>query len=107
MGRLAVGEKYKGQKIGELLLLDALKRSYDVSKKSIGSMAVIVDPIDHEAFSFYKKYGFIELPDSGKMFLTMKTIGLLFEYQSLAADALTENLLLITFPFSSTNSSKC
>ena len=41
-------------------------------------MAVIVDPIDQEAIRFYKKYGFILLPDSGKMFLLMKTIAELF-----------------------------
>jgi hypothetical protein len=42
-------------------------------------MAVIVDPIDNNAISFYKKYGFIELPDSGKMFLPMTTISKLFK----------------------------
>ena len=79
LGRLAVDKKFRGQGVGELLLLDALKRSYDVSNESIGSMAVIVDPLDGEAVSFYKKYGFIELPDSGRMFLPMKTISALFK----------------------------
>lgn len=79
LGRLAVDEKFKGQGIGETLLLDALKRSYDVSKSSIASMAIIVDPIDEEAVSFYKKYGFIKLPDSCKMFIAMKTVGNLFD----------------------------
>jgi GNAT superfamily N-acetyltransferase len=79
LGRLAVDLNYAGQGLGELLLMDALKRSYDVSIKSIGSMAVIVDPIDNNAISFYKKYGFIELPDSGKMFLPMTTISKLFK----------------------------
>jgi len=37
-------------------------------------MAVIVDLIDHLAFSFYEKYGFIELEDSSKMFLPMNVI---------------------------------
>jgi hypothetical protein len=41
-------------------------------------MAVVVDPIDEEAVSFYKKYGFIELPGSGKMFLPMNTIAKVF-----------------------------
>ena len=79
LGRLAVDLKYKRQGIGELLLIDALRRCYDVSIESIGSMAVIVDPLDAEAVSFYKKYGFIELPDSGRMFLPMKTISELFK----------------------------
>ena len=47
-------------------------------KKEIGSMAVIVDPIDEQAVQFYQKFGFILL-DSGKMFLAMKTIVDLFD----------------------------
>lgn len=79
LGRLAIDNAYKGQGLGELILLDALKRSYDTSLNSIGSMAVIVDPIDDQAIRFYDKYGFILLPDSGKMFILMKTVAGLFE----------------------------
>jgi len=78
LGRLAIDNRFQGQGIGKLLLIDALKRSYVLSK-SIGSFAVVVDPIDIVAERFYHKYGFIKLPDSGKMFLPMKTVGQLFE----------------------------
>ncbi len=78
LGRLAIDNAFKKQGLGELILLDALKRSYDTSLHSIGSMAVIVDPIDADAVRFYAKYGFILLPDSGKMFISMKTIASLF-----------------------------
>src|SRR5665647_879390 len=57
---------------------DNLVRCYDTSA-TIGSLAVVVDPIDQESKNFYLKYGFILLPDSHKMFLPMKTIGYLFE----------------------------
>ena len=77
LGRLARDKNINGERLGETLLLDALKRSYDTST-TIGSMAVIVDPIDEDAKNFYLKYGFIELPDSKKMFMTMKTISTLF-----------------------------
>ena len=77
-GRLAVDNSFKGQGLGELILMDALKRSYNASLSSIGSMAVIVDPIDEDAVKFYKKYGFILLPDSGKMFISIETISELF-----------------------------
>ena len=63
---------------GKLLLIDVLKRSYEVSKV-IGSMAVIVDPIDENSIKFYNRFGFITLPDSEKMFLPMKTIEQLFK----------------------------
>ena len=79
LGRLAVDTGQKGQGLGENLLIDALRRSYDTSVNSIGSMAVIVDPIDADAVRFYLKYGFIALPDSGKMLLPMETISHLFK----------------------------
>lgn len=79
IGRLAVDEKYQDQKIGQKILIDALKRCVDVSQSQIGSMAVIVDPIDKLATSFYRQYGFIELPDRKRMFLPMKTIEKLFK----------------------------
>ena len=78
LGRLAINIPYQNLGLGRLLLLDALCRSHDASK-SIGSFAVVVDPLDREAENFYEKYGFITLPDSGKMFLSMKTIQLLFQ----------------------------
>jgi predicted GNAT family N-acyltransferase len=78
LGRLAVDNKFQGQKLGKLLLIDALKRSYDAASGSTASMAVIVDPIDQEAISFYARYGFISLPDSSRMFIPMQTVEQLF-----------------------------
>lgn len=78
LGRLAIDNRFQKKGVGKLLLIDALKRSYEISK-SFGSFAVVVDPIDKGAEEFYNKYGFIKLPDSGKMFLPMNTIKTLFE----------------------------
>ncbi len=77
LGRLAIDKKYQGQGIGKILLIDALKRSYELARE-IGSFAVVVDPIDQEAEKFYKKYDFIKLPDSEKMFIATKTLQELF-----------------------------
>lgn len=74
LGRLAVDQKVKGKAYGKLLLADALKKCVLVSKTQVGSMAVIVDPIDTEAENFYSKYGFTKIPDSGRMFVTIKKI---------------------------------
>ena len=74
LGRLAVNENFKGLGLGGILLLDALKRSYEVASKSLGSIGVVVDPLDNQAIAFYEKFGFIRLPDSGKMFLPMSDI---------------------------------
>ena len=78
LGRLAVDQRCQGQGIGKLLLIDAMKRSYEISK-TIGSFAVVVDPLDAGATRFYEKYGFIKLLDSGKMFMAMQTVKCLFE----------------------------
>jgi predicted GNAT family N-acyltransferase len=78
LGRLALDKSLFGKGMGSLLLIDALRRSYNASNESVGSMAVVVDPLDQEAEAFYAKFGFIMLPDSGKMFLPMPTISKLF-----------------------------
>lgn len=77
LGRLARDRSVIGQGQGEKLLIDALYRSH-LAAKELGSFAVVVDPIDKKAELFYAEYGFKKLPDSGKMFLAMKTIDQLF-----------------------------
>lgn len=78
LGRLAIDKNYKGKGLGKILLIDALRRCYEISKE-IGSFAVVVDPIDRAAELFYEKYDFINLPDSKKMFVAIKTLKELFE----------------------------
>lgn len=77
LGRLAVDLSFQGTGLGKILLVDALKRSLDASA-SVGAFAVVADPLDAYAKQFYGRFGFIWLPDSGKMFLPMKTIKELF-----------------------------
>lgn len=79
IGRLAVSTAFRGQGIGEHLLVDALHRSLTLSKQ-IASAAVIVDAKDDRAMSFYRKYGFLELPSiAGRLFLPMATVEQLFQ----------------------------
>lgn len=78
IGRLAVDEVCRGQGLGLYLLMDALKRSLTVSVQ-IGIVAVIVDAKNENAISFYKQYGFIELPDNNhRLFLPLSTIKQLY-----------------------------
>ena len=78
LGRLAVSNDFRGQRLGERLLMDALYRAVQLSKQ-IASAAVIVDAKDDQALAFYKKYGFVELPKQGRrLFLPMGTIEQLF-----------------------------
>ncbi len=74
IGRLAVDQSAQGQGLGALLLIDALRRSAQVSEQ-IGIRAVEVDAVDESARTFYLKYGFRPLLDDPRhLFLPMQVI---------------------------------
>jgi len=78
LGRLAVSERFRGQRLRERLLMDALHRALQ-SSKQIASAAVVVDAKDDQAAAFYRKYGFMDLPKiERRLFLPMGTIAQLF-----------------------------
>lgn len=70
IGRLAVDVSAQGKSLGGILLLDAIRRAI-ASSKNVASKALIVDAIDENAVSFYEKFGFVLIPGSMKMLLTM------------------------------------
>lgn len=75
LGRLARDSRYHGGGIGGILLLEALKRSYE-QRAIIASTAVVVDPIDQSAHDFYARYGFTPLKASQhRLYLPMGSIG--------------------------------
>lgn len=81
LGRMAVDARYqrKPERHGEHLLVDALRRSLDVSRK-VASFAVILDAKHENVAPFYARYGFKSLPEAPlRMFLPMKTIEETFE----------------------------
>ena len=74
IGKLAVDRSVQGQRLGELLLLDALRRAEYLASK-IGIRAVEVDAIDDSARRFYERYGFLALTDDPRhLFLPMSDI---------------------------------
>jgi GNAT superfamily N-acetyltransferase len=78
IGRLAVDREFSGQGWGEVLLVDALRRSLERSAE-IAAMAVVVDAKDDRARAFYEKYGFRRFVDHEyRLFLPMKTVAQLF-----------------------------
>lgn len=77
LGRLAVDKESKGKGYGELLMMNAMERSLSISDQ-LGVLAMVVDPLDERAVLFYQKYGFILIPDTGKMFISMQTVRKLF-----------------------------
>lgn len=74
IGRLAVDHTVQGQGLGALLLVDALRRSLQISEQ-VGIRAVVVDALDDAARSFYLKFGFRTLLDDPRhLFLPMHEI---------------------------------
>jgi predicted GNAT family N-acyltransferase len=74
LGRLATSLAYRGQRLGERLLVDALHRSLTASV-SVASVAVVVDAKDEGSATFYVNYGFTHFVDSPlRLFMTMKAI---------------------------------
>ena len=73
LGRLAVDVQFQGQGLGAVLLAKALRSAYD-SSAQVGSSMVVVDALDERAATFYAAHGFIQLPESKRLILPMKTI---------------------------------
>ncbi|MCE2812112.1 MAG: GNAT family N-acetyltransferase [Planctomycetaceae bacterium] len=74
IGRLAVDHTVQGQGLGALLLVDALRRSLQISEQ-VGIRAVEVDALDDAARNFYLKFGFRSLLDDPRhLFLPMHEI---------------------------------
>jgi GNAT superfamily N-acetyltransferase len=74
IGRLAVAADRQGQRLGSILLADALQRAFE-SADSVGSSMVIVDALDEAAAGFYAAHGFVRLPDSLRLVLPMRLAG--------------------------------
>jgi GNAT superfamily N-acetyltransferase len=78
VGRLAVSEGRQGERLGAMLLADAVQRTY-ASAATVGSSMLVVDAINERAAAFYEGNGFMRLPDSLRLVLPMHTIQRLVE----------------------------
>jgi len=74
IGRLAVSRDRQGQRLGAVLLADALHRAFE-SAGTVGSSMVVVDAIDEGAAAFYAAHGFVRLPESLRLVLPMRLAG--------------------------------
>ena len=73
VGRLAVSEVRQGERLGAMLLADAVQRAY-ASAATVGSSMLVVDAINERAAAFYEGNGFVRLPDSLRLVLPTHTI---------------------------------
>ena len=66
MGRLAVDEAFRGNKLGAALLWDAAMRA---ARSEMAVFALVVDAKDATAEAFYRHHGLIGLSSEGRQFL--------------------------------------
>lgn len=71
LGRMAIDKAHQGQKLGEALLKDALRRAASAAA-DIGARAILVHAIDKEVVPFYTQYGFKPFPE-GELTLFLST----------------------------------
>ncbi len=63
LGRLAIDKQYQGNRLGELLLIDAITRARRVYTEA-GGIGLFVDAIDAQAAAYYRRFGFNASPDN-------------------------------------------
>ncbi|MDY6899885.1 MAG: GNAT family N-acetyltransferase [Cyanobacteriota bacterium] len=79
LARLAVSELYQRQGIGEIMMIEAMKRALIVAENA-GGIGLFVDAKDEAAKTYYSRYGFVSLEDAFiEMFLPLSTIVKMFE----------------------------
>lgn len=74
IARLARDLSFRGQGVGEELLMDALLRAVSVAE-IVAVFAVIVKAKNEKAHDFYQRYGFIPLQDyTDSLFLPIEEV---------------------------------
>lgn len=74
IGRLARDVVHRGDRLGELLLLEALTRAFENSEH-VASFAVVVDALNDHAATFYQRYGFLPFADHAhRLYVPMATV---------------------------------
>lgn len=74
LGKLAVDQRYHGQGIGVMLLMDAQRNALLISRQ-VGVHAFVVEALNDQAAACYRRYDFRELTTGSRhLFKTMKDI---------------------------------
>lgn len=73
IGRLAVDQRYQGQSLGGVLLVDAIQRT---AESEIGAFALVVDAKDDRAVAFYQHFGFTVFESAPRMLFLPSSEGL-------------------------------
>jgi predicted GNAT family N-acyltransferase len=78
LGKMAVDLRHRKKRYGEFLLTYALERSLEISR-AVGCHAVFVDAKNEDVAAFYRKYGFIDMPERAlRLYIPISTVAQLF-----------------------------
>jgi ribosomal protein S18 acetylase RimI-like enzyme len=72
LGRLARSTAFKGQGLGDRLMMSAFARAAHAAEE-VASWAIVTDPKDDNAQRFYEEFGFSEL-GTNRLFMSMKQV---------------------------------
>lgn len=74
LARLARDVRWRGKGMGELLVVDAIRRAY-TQTAHVGSAFIIVDALNDKALAFYRAFGFTPCQDApGQLFMPMSIV---------------------------------
>ena len=71
LGQLAVDSAYQGRQLGSDLLVDAARRAR-AAAEIIGARAIVVQAIDEQATTFYRRFGFRPFSDREPLMLILR-----------------------------------
>jgi len=74
LGRLALDQRFHGKGLSSDLMIHAIKRIYKAHKSNVPSYAIVVDPLSEKAKSYYIHFGFNELRDCNRLYITMHQV---------------------------------
>lgn len=76
LAKLAVDQRYQGQRIGEKTLVYALREAVSLADRGLPAVGVTLDVLDEDALSFYQKFDFFEpfTDDPMRLFVPMNLL---------------------------------
>lgn len=73
LGQIGIDQNYKGNRFGELLLMDAQARTAKVADK-VGIRAMMLDARNERLARWYERHDFVRFPGSLRMFKGIEAI---------------------------------
>ena len=76
LGRLAVDQRFQGQRLGEKTLVSALRHSVTLTERGLPAMGLILDVLDEDALAFYQRFELFQpfTDDPMRLFVPMKVV---------------------------------